>query len=174
MCDSAGFRPASGSHPERTPGFPPRSRAGTIRRTNVMKLSQVASRLETPVYALLRFITGALFSVHGMQKLLGWFGASARPAFPSQLWFGGVIELVGGVLIALGLFTRGAAFVASGMMAVAYFQFHWKLNMAANGWLPQVNKGELAVLYCWIFLFIMARGPGAVAIDNLRKGKRGR
>jgi putative oxidoreductase len=122
------------------------------------------SKFEAEAYALLRIVAGALFAVHGAQKVLGFLGPS-KPMF-SQLWFGGVIELVGGVLIALGLFTRWAAFIASGTMAVAYLQFHWKGNFAGWSWLPMVNKGELAVIYCFVFLLIALRGPGSWALDR--------
>jgi putative oxidoreductase len=127
----------------------------------------VLARLEPFAYALLRIAAGLMFALHGSQKLLGWPASSkAAPAFLSQMWIGGVIELVGGVLIALGLFTRPAAFLASGTMAVAYFQFHQKQVFADWHWLPIVNKGELAVMYCFVFLFIAARGPGKLALDN--------
>jgi putative oxidoreductase len=129
------------------------------------------SRLEGLAYAALRIVAGAMFSCHGMQKILGWFAASARPAVGSQAWIGGLIELACGVLIALGLFTRPAAFLASGTMAVAYIQFHWKLAFAAWKWLPIINKGELAALYCFLFLFIAARGAGVAALD--RRFRRG-
>ena len=129
------------------------------------------TRIEAPAYAALRIVAGAMFSVHGMQKILGWFATKAGPAIGSQLWVGGLIELVTGILIAVGLFTRQAAFLASGTMAVAYFQFHWKLELAASKWNPIVNKGELAVVYCFLFLFIAAHGPGLAALD--RRFKRG-
>jgi putative oxidoreductase len=101
-----------------------------------------------------------------MQKILGWFSSKPRPAFGSQLWLGGWIELVAGLLIAVGLFTRPAAFLSAGTMAIAYFQFHWKLAFAGGLWLPLINKGELAAIYCFVFLFIAARGPGVAAIDR--------
>jgi putative oxidoreductase len=129
------------------------------------------SRLDSAAYAALRIVAGAMFSCHGMQKILGWFATSARPAIGSQAWIGGIIELSCGILIALGLFTRPAAFLASGTMAVAYFQFHWKLAFAAGKWLPIVNKGELAVVYCFLFLFIAAHGAGAPSLD--RRFRRG-
>jgi putative oxidoreductase len=126
----------------------------------------VLSRLEPVAYAALRVVAGLLFMVHGTQKLLGWPEAmKAAPAIGSQVWIGGVIELVGGLLIAIGLFTRPAAFIASGMMAVAYAQFHWKLELAGLQWLPAVNKGELAVVYCFLFLFIATRGAGRASLD---------
>jgi putative oxidoreductase len=124
------------------------------------------SKLEEPAYTLLRAVAGFLFVFHGTQKLFGWPGAKGQPEVFSQLWIGGAIELVCGVLLVVGLGTRLAAFVASGTMAVAYFQFHWKGDTDAWAWLPIVNRGELAVLYCFAFLFIAARGPGKLALDN--------
>jgi putative oxidoreductase len=118
-------------------------------------------------YVLLRVVAGALFAFHGAQKMFGIYGGF-RPHFPAQIWFGGVIELVGGLAIALGLCTRCAAFVASGMMAVAYFQFHWKLALGAQ-FFPAVNKGELAVLYCFIFLYVACRGVGKFGVDALSR-----
>ncbi len=123
--------------------------------------------LEPIAYCALRIVAGSMFLTHGAQKIFGWFSPKAIPAALSQLWFGGLIELVGGALIALGLFTRPAAFVCAGTMAVAYFQFHWKLQVAANKWVPLVNQGEMAVLYCFVFLLIFARGPGPVSLDRL-------
>ena len=124
------------------------------------------SRLEPAAYAALRIVSGALFAFHGAQKVLGWFAVKAPPAFGSQLWVGGVIELIGGVLIALGLFTRCAAFVCSGTMAVAYTQFHWKLAFADWKFLPAVNHGELAVVYCFVFLLFALRGAGIWSLDR--------
>jgi putative oxidoreductase len=124
------------------------------------------SRFETPAYTALRFVAGAMFACHGMQKILGWLTTAAGPAVGSQTWIGGVIELVGGTLIALGLFTRLLAFLASGTMAVAYFQFHWKLQLTGWRWVPIVNKGELAALYCFLFLYVAARGAGPVSLDR--------
>jgi putative oxidoreductase len=117
----------------------------------------------------MRIVAGAMFAVHGAQKLLGWYATNASPAVGSQIWFGGVIELVGGLLIAVGLWTRLSAFLASGTMAVAYFQFHWKLVLADGKWLPTVNKGELAALYCFVFLLLVMRGAGPVSVDAARR-----
>ena len=125
------------------------------------------ARLEPIVFAVLRIVAGALVFCHGAQKILGWFSTSAGPAPLSQIWVGGMIELVGGALIAVGLFTRAAAFIVSGMMAVAYIQFHWRLHLAGGAFLPIVNKGELAVVYCFLFLFVFARGAGAASVDGL-------
>lgn len=106
-------------------------------------------------YALLRIVAGLLFSLHGVQKLFGGFGAPGPMPLMSQMGAAGVIEAVGGILIALGLFTSPVAFVASGEMAVAYFQAH-----APRGFWPIANGGELAVLYCFLFLYIASRGSG--------------
>jgi putative oxidoreductase len=126
------------------------------------------ARLEQPAYALLRIVSGALFALHGTQKLFN-FPPSPHPIPQfSQVWFGGVIELVCGVLIAIGLLTRPAAFLASGTMAVAYLQFHWKLQTEGLAWLPSVNQGELAVVYCFLFLFIAGRGGGLASVDGRR------
>jgi putative oxidoreductase len=132
-----------------------------------MSFARALSRFEPTAYALLRIITGFLFLWHGTGKIFGFLGDKMEVA--SQAWFGGVIELVCGVLVMIGLFTRYAAFLASGTMAVAYFQFHWKLKFADYAFLPLVNLGEAAVLYCFLFLYIAARGAGAFSID----GKRG-
>lgn len=117
----------------------------------------------------LRLVAGAMFAFHGAQKLFGVAAPPAmQPAIGSQLWFGGIIELVCGALIAIGLFTRLAAVLASGTMAVAYFQFHWKLEMTNWKFLPAINQGELAALYCFVFLVFAATGAGTVSIDRLR------
>ncbi|MGN6104717.1 MAG: DoxX family protein [Kofleriaceae bacterium] len=129
-----------------------------------MKLA--SAKLEGLAYAALRIVAGALFSVHGMGKVLGWLGTTQPVG--SQLWIGGVIELVGGILIAIGLFTRPAALIASGTMAVAYFQFHWKLELAGYKFLPSINQGEMCVLYCFIFLLIAMRGAGLLSVDAAR------
>src|SRR3990167_7967018 len=106
-------------------------------------------------YALLRIVTGFMFAFHGVQKMFGVL-SDFRPTVGSQVWFGGIIELVGGLLVLLGLQTRAAAFLCSGTMAVAYFQFHWKLQMGPN-FFPTINQGELAALYCFVFLLIACR-----------------
>ena len=123
------------------------------------------ARLETLAYTALRVVAGFMFLWHGSQKLLGVPAGKGMPEAWSQMWFGGVIELACGTLIALGLLTRAAAFLASGMMAVAYIQFHWKGHLGAE-LLPIVNKGELAVLYCFVFLLFCVRGAGPVSIDR--------
>jgi putative oxidoreductase len=125
------------------------------------------AKLQNLAYVVLRIVSGALLSMHGAQKLFGFLATHPGPEMGSQLWIGGVIELVGGILVAVGLFTRLAAFLVSGTMAVAYFQFHWKGAMGANLF-PIANGGELAVIYCFVFLAIAAHGPGMVSLDRLR------
>jgi putative oxidoreductase len=118
-----------------------------------------------PAFALLRVVAGLMFSFHGMQKIFGLFIAHGRPAVGSQLWIGGIIELVCGLAVALGLGTRYAAFLASGTMAVAYVQFHWKLALDSK-FFPGINQGELALLYSLLFFFIACRGAGRFSIDR--------
>jgi putative oxidoreductase len=118
-------------------------------------------------YTLLRIVAGLLFSFHGMQKILGVL-SEFQPPVGSQLWFGGIIELVTGLAIAAGFFTTWAAFLASGTMAVAYLQFHWKFAFNAN-FFPVMNKGELALVYAVLFLFIACRGAGRWSIDGRRR-----
>jgi putative oxidoreductase len=128
-------------------------------------------RFRPVAYDLLRFFAGAMFSVHGMQKLFGFPSAEHMPARFSQGWVGGVIELICGILVALGLFTRPAAFLAAGEMAVAFFQFHFKGIFANWHWLPFVNEGEMAVLYCFIFLYVATGGSGRFGLDAMRSGR---
>ena len=117
-------------------------------------------------YALLRIVAGAMFAFHGVQKLFGIL-TEHQPPVGSQLWFGGVIELVCGAAIALGLFTRWAALLASGAMAVAYFQFHWQFRFD-SAFFPVVNQGELAALYCFAFLYFACKGAGTWSVDGRR------
>ncbi|MES1241506.1 MAG: DoxX family protein [Acidobacteriota bacterium] len=122
-------------------------------------------------YFLLRVVSGLLFFQSGAVKILGWFGGmpgGGSPPMWSQIWIGGILELVGGILIMLGLFTRPTAFILSGEMAVAYWQFH-----APNGTWPVQNQGAPAVLFCFIFLYMAARGGGDYSLDALMRGKRG-
>lgn len=115
-------------------------------------------------YAALRFMSGWMFAVHGAQKLFGVLGGSPSP-FGSQVWFGGVIEFFCGLMIAVGFQTRLAAFLASGTMAVAYIQFHWKFQWNSN-FFPGVNHGELAVVYCFLFLYIACHGGGRFRLSK--------
>lgn len=115
-------------------------------------------------YAALRFVAGLSFCFHGVQKVFGVLATHGQPPMFTQMWFGGVIELVCGLLLAIGLFTSQAAFLASGTMAVAYMQFHWKFALDQN-FFPGVNQGELALVYCFLWLFVWSRGGGRYSID---------
>jgi putative oxidoreductase len=116
--------------------------------------------------SLLRIITGFVFSLHGFQKLFGAFGGMGRSgataALFSQIGVAGVLECFGGLLILLGLFTRPVAFILCGEMAVAYFTRH-----LPRGFWPIVNAGELAVIYCFIFLYFFTAGAGPWSADSL-------
>ena len=116
---------------------------------------------EPQVYALFRIVVGFLFLWHGMQKVFGFPGEvpAGAPAF--IIWTAGPIELVGGILVMLGLFTRPAAFLSSGLMAFAYWMGH-----GTKALLPVQNQGELAALYCFAFLFIAARGSGPLSVEG--------
>jgi putative oxidoreductase len=116
-------------------------------------------------YALMRLVVGLLLACHGAQKLFGVLGGQGIP-LRSLLGMAGVIELTGGTLVALGLWAGYAGFVASGQMAVAYFMAH-----APGGVWPIVNKGELAVLYCFVLLYIASRGSGRLSLEGrIRRG----
>jgi putative oxidoreductase len=117
-------------------------------------------RLTELTYALFRLVTGLLFACHGAQKLFGMLGGTKM--LVGRMLIAGIIEFGGGVLIAVGLFAGIAAFIASGQMAVAYFTVH-----ATHGLWPILNQGELAVLYCFAFLFIAAHGAGRWSLDAL-------
>jgi len=123
------------------------------------------ARWSPQLLSVLRIMAGLLFLEHGASKLLG-YPPSPMPGpihLFSLIGFSGVLELVGGVLLAIGLFTRITAFILSGEMAFAYFIAH-----AHNGFFPMVNKGELAVLYCFVFLYLAAAGGGPWSVDRLR------
>jgi putative oxidoreductase len=122
-------------------------------------------------YFLLRVVAGFLFLQAGGLILFGWFGGmpgGEKVRLMSQTGIGGVLEFVGGILIMLGLFTRPAAFILSGMMAVAYWQFHFDLHGAP--W-PVQNQGMPAVLFCFIFLYMAAKGGGEWSLDALIRRK---
>lgn len=108
-----------------------------------------------------RILLEVMLACHGAQKLLGAFGGTTDPPF--VVWGAGPNELLGGSLLAAGLFTRMASFMASGLMASAYFIAH-----APQGFWPILNGGELAITFCWLVLYFAAHGPGAWAVDNLR------
>ncbi|MEM1237459.1 MAG: DoxX family protein [Pseudomonadota bacterium] len=116
--------------------------------------------------SLLRAVAGLIFLLHGTQKLFGF----PEPQWPVEAfslpWFAGAIELVTGVLLILGLFTRPAAFLASGTMAAAYWMAHAPQNL-----FPTLNGGDAAILYCFIFLYLVFAGGGSIGLDASREGK---
>ncbi len=122
------------------------------------------------VIGIFRIVFGLLFTIHGTSKLFAWpvdMGSGAIPVGTWPVWYAGVLELVLGLLILLGLFTRIAAFIAAGQMAIAYFWQH-----QPSGLLPSENGGEPAVLYCFGFLLLAAIGGGAFALDAARGRRR--
>ena len=126
-------------------------------------LSPILGRWSEPVFALMRIVVGFLFWCHGAQKLLGLFPGPMGPMHPhGRLLVAGIIEFTCGILIATGLFASPAALLASGEMAVAYFTQHFP-----RGFWPIQNMGELAVAYCFVFLYISAHGAGRFSLDAL-------
>jgi len=123
-------------------------------------------RYSEVLYAVMRAVIGFLFACHGAQKLLGMFGGQGWPSEPMML-VAGIIELGGGVLVAIGLWAGFAAFFASGLMAFAYFIAH-----AKGGFWPILNRGELAVAYCFVFLYIASKGSGRYSVEGLMGGRR--
>ncbi len=119
------------------------------------------------LHAALRVVTGLLFMQHGTAKLLGFPAVDMfKDGVPlaSLFGIGGLLEIIGGLLIVIGLFTRVTAFVLAGMMAVAYFMFH-----APGGLYPIINMGELAIMFCFVFLYLAAAGAGPFSVDASRK-----
>lgn len=127
-------------------------------------MERMLGRFAPQIYAALRIVAGLLFACHGAQKMFGVFGGQQMP-MASLPGVAGIIEVVGGLLIAIGLFASIAAFISSGEMAAAYFMAH-----APKAPLPIENGGELAVLYCFLFLYIAARGAGVWSVDAARRG----
>jgi putative oxidoreductase len=148
-------------------------RAEQPRQMNSLK------RFSDPIYCLMRLVVGLLFACHGAQKMLGMFGGQGTAE--GKMMIIGIVELAGGFLIAFGLFTRLAAFLASGGMAWAYFSVHFAGKTIkhappitpAEHFFPILNGGEAAVLYCFVFLFIMFYGGGRFSLDALifRRGE---
>jgi putative oxidoreductase len=124
-------------------------------------MKTVLPQLSPYAFALLRIIAGIMFLMHGTMKLFGWPGGGTPVAYASMPGLAGIIEVVCGALIAIGFFTGIAAFIASGEMAAAFFIAH-----AKNGLNPLENQGELAVLYCFLFLYVATRGAGIWSVDG--------
>ena len=125
----------------------------------------ILSRYQPQLLGVLRIVAGLLFLSHGLVKLIG-FPAGAQPGLQppmTLLGIAGIIELATGVLIVLGLFTRPAAFIAAGEMAVAYWMMH-----GTRSFFPVLNMGEGAILFCFVFLYLSAAGPGAFSLDGMR------
>ncbi|RKK03862.1 DoxX family membrane protein [Pseudoroseomonas wenyumeiae] len=135
-----------------------------------MKTQSLAAEWAPRVLSVLRIVAALLFMEHGTQKLFG-FPASANPApaFLTLLWFAAVLEVVGGILLVLGLFTRPVAFVLSGQMAFAYFWAHAPRNV-----FPVLNGGDAAILFCFVFLYFSVAGGGTWSLDHLRRRGTGR
>ncbi len=132
-------------------------------------LERLAHNAAPHLLSLLRIMAALLLLQHGTQKLLGFPPmppGRSMPEFLTLIWFAGVIELVGGVLLAIGLFSRITAFILSGELAFAYWIGH-----APRGFMPIVNAGELAALYCFVFLYLVAAGPGPWSVDHLLSGR---
>lgn len=132
-----------------------------------MRMDQARIDIWSPrILGVVRIVTGFLFMTHGTAKLLGYPHLAMFDGLQlfSLMGVAGLLELVGGLLIVVGLFTRPVAFILSGEMAAAYFMAH-----APHGFLPLVNQGEAAVLYCFFFFYLFVAGPGAFSIDARNK-----
>jgi len=121
------------------------------------------SRFRPQILSILRIMTALLLLQHGLSKFFGFPMAMNTPPMFSLFWFAGVIEIVGGVLLLIGLFSRWVAFLLSGELAIGYFLVH-----APKGFYPLTNQGEAAVLFCFIFLYLAAAGPGPWSVDATR------
>lgn len=131
-----------------------------------LEMNDFWTNWQPKMLSVLRFITGFLFLWHGSQKLFAFPPSGRAGEMSTLIMVGGVLEFFGGILILIGLFTRSTAFILSGMMAVAYWMAHGTV-----AFLPLVNKGELAVLYCFVFLYLFVAGGGEWSLDNILKKK---
>ncbi|MBB3945522.1 putative oxidoreductase [Rhizobium skierniewicense] len=122
------------------------------------------SRYQPYALAALRIITALLFIEHGTQKLFGFPASTMEGSLPPMLLVAALLETIGGLLILIGLFTRPVAFVLSGLMAFAYFMAH-----APKSFFPVLNGGDAAILFCFVFLYLVTAGPGALSVDSARR-----
>ena len=129
-------------------------------------MERILGRFAPQIYALMRIVVGVLFACHGAQKIFGMFGGT-KVDYGSMMGAAGFIELIAGLLVAVGFVTGFAAILASGEMAAAYYIAHFP-----KGAVPIMNGGELAVLYCFVFFYIAARGGGAWSIDGMSGGRK--
>ncbi|MBX6329783.1 MAG: DoxX family protein [Pseudolabrys sp.] len=136
------------------------------RSTRTLTLAEL-ERLSPYVLSIVRIMTALLFFEHGLSKLFGFPAPQPMPAAFTLSWFAGLIELVGGALLTLGMASRLAAFIMSGEMAVGYFISH-----APHGFFPILNRGDAAILYCFIFLYIVFAGGGPWSLDAVRGHER--
>jgi putative oxidoreductase len=138
-----------------------------MHQTAVPASPSALERLRPYVLSILRIVAGLLFLEHGMSRLFGFPSALPTPPMLTMYWFAGCIEFTGGILVTLGLFTRAAAFIMSGEMACAYFLSH-----APRGFFPILNAGDGAILYCFIFFYLVFTGAGPLSLDAVLWGKR--
>jgi putative oxidoreductase len=135
---------------------------GALRRSKKeITMTERLSAYAPQALSVLRIIAALLFLAHGTQKLMGFPAAEFAPPMFSIFWFAGVIEIVTGILIGIGLFTRPAAFIASGTMAFAYWMAHAPANF-----FPTNNGGDAAILFCFVFLFLVFAGPGVWSVEK--------
>jgi putative oxidoreductase len=146
----------------------------------VIEMGERLSLCQPHALAVLRAVTALVLMQHGVQKLFMWPPSPHHPEpvpLLSLFGIGGLLEFGGGILILLGLFTRPVAFILCGQMAVAYWMFHFAGGLGMpNGWMPVVNEGDLAVVLCFVFLFLFVAGPGSFSVDGalLRRHKQDR
>lgn len=140
--------------------------AALSHRPLIARTATPIERYAPYVLSLLRFVVAVLFLQHGLSKLFGFPQPGHMPAVLTLIWFAGVIEFVGSILLGLGLFTRAAAFIMSGEMAFAYF-----MNHAPRGFYPILNSGEDAILFCFVFLYLVFAGAGPLSLDALWRGR---
>lgn len=130
-------------------------------------MERLLGRYSPQIFAILRIMAGLMFMMHGTQKLFGWPTGRGRPPLASLAGLAGLIEVVGGLMIVIGLFAGTAAFIASGEMAVAYFMVHQK-----DGMWPITNRGELAAVYCFLWLYVASHGSGIWSVDAAMRRPR--